>query len=380
MPPAVSDDPPADRPIAGASDQDLIDLFLKLVSIDATSSREKPVADFIRSYLAASGIAIEEDAAGEAQGGDCGNLICRYGGGGQLALLAHMDTVSPTADLKPQLLSDRITSDGTTILGADNRAGLALILDALQGAARGRLNLQPFTAAFTICEETNLGGSQHLQLPDSIEMACVFDSSLPPGSFVAQTYGAMAFEALVTGRAAHAGIEPEKGINAIMVAARALGGLETGRLDENTTANFGLITGGTAINVVPAEASVKGEVRGREPGRVEDVIHHIEAAFQQAAKAAGAQLAFTAQWHFRPYLQGPDTPIYQKVRTAIATAGLEPQPQVSAGGSDANALNAKGLQAINLGVGVRHCHSEDEYILLEDLLHTRDILQAIVAG
>ena len=291
-----------------------------------------------------------------------------------------MDTVSPTADLKPQLLADRIASDGTTILGADNRAGLALILDALKGASEGRLDLQPFTAAFTICEESNLGGSQHLQLPGSIEMACVFDSSLPPGSFVAQTYGAMAFEALVTGRAAHAGLEPEKGINAIMVAARAVAGLETGRLDENTTANFGLISGGTAINVVPAEASVNGEVRGREPGRVEEVIRHIEAAFQQAAKAAGAKLVFSADWHFRPYLLGPDDAVYQRVRTAITAAGLEPQPQVSPGGSDANALNAKGLPAINLGVGVHHCHSVDEYILLEDLLHARDILQAIVAG
>ncbi len=380
MPPTVPDDPPADRPIAGAGDQGLIDLFLKLVVIDATSRREKRLADFIRSYLAGSGIAIEEDTAGEAEGGDCGNLICRYGGGGQVALLAHMDTVSPTADLKPQLLSDRITTDGTTILGADNRAGLALILDALEGAASGRLNLQPFTAAFTICEETNLGGSQQLQLPESFEMACVFDSSLPPGSFVAQTYGAMAFQAQVTGRAAHAGVEPEKGINAIMVAAQAIARLETGRLDENTTANFGTIAGGTAINVVPAEATVKGEVRGRDNDRVEEVIHYIEAAFRQAAKAAGAQLAFTAQWHFRPYLLEPGDAIYQRVQTAIATAGLEPQPQVSAGGSDANALNAKGLPAINLGVGVRHCHSVDEYILLEDLLHARDILQAIVAG
>ncbi|MEE9466401.1 MAG: M20/M25/M40 family metallo-hydrolase [Candidatus Neomarinimicrobiota bacterium] len=361
------------------ADQALIDLFLQLVAINATSRKEKPIADFIRSYLAGADITIEEDSAGEAEGGNCGNLICRYAGGGSVALLAHMDTVRPTADLKAQVLADRITSDGTTILGADNRAGVALILSALKGAAAGQLDLEPFTAVFTICEESTLGGSRRLELPAVIEMAFTFDSSLPPGTFISETYGAMAFTARVIGRASHAGTEPEKGINAIMVAAQAIAALETGRLDKDTTANFGMISGGAATNVVPAQATVDGEVRGRDTGHVEEVIQQIEAAFRNAARSAGAELEFSAEWHFKSYLIKPATPIYRRVKAAIAKTGLEPRAHVTPGGSDANSVNAKGIPAINLATGASNVHSDDEFILLADLLHARDILLALMA-
>lgn len=361
------------------ADQFLIDLFLQLVAIDATSGREKSMAGFIRTYLAGTGITIEEDSAGAAEGGDSGNLICRYAGGGSVALLAHMDTVRSTADLKARVLADRITSDGTTILGADNRAGVALILSALNGVANGQLDLEPFTAVFTICEETTLGGSRHLELPAAIEMAFTFDTSLPAGTFISETYGAMAFTARVIGKASHAGTEPEKGINAIMVAARAIAALETGRLDEATTANVGKISGGTAINVVPAQATVDGEVRGRNTGHVEEVIQQFEAAFRSSARTAGAEVEFSAEWHFKPYIIKPTAPIYRRVTAAITKAGLAPRAQVTPGGSDANSVNAKGIPAVNLATGASNVHSDDEFILLADLIHARDILLALLA-
>ena len=358
--------------------QHLIDLFLQLAAINAPSGAEKPVAEFIRTFLAKQGLSSHEDDAHLVGGGNTGNLICQVGGGGEVVLLAHMDTARPTERLQPQVHADRITSDGTTILGADDRAGVAVLLHTLEQASISPEAFTDFTAAFTVCEEIDLSGSKHLTLDDNIRMGYAFDSSLRPGHFIHATYGAVRFTATVRGKAAHAGLEPEKGVNAIQAAGRAIGALPLGRLEDDLTVNIGTISGGSAVNVVPAEAIVKGEVRGRENERVEDTVKRISERFAASAEQLGATVDFISTWDFDPYYVEPGHEAYRRLVAAMEAVGLEPVPHLSPGGSDANSLNSKGIPALNVGIGAQKPHSDDEFIMIEDLVMSAEIVRELV--
>jgi tripeptide aminopeptidase len=356
-------------------DPRLVHLFLKLVRIDALSGGERPVAEAVRGWLEPLGFRVEEDGAGRETGGSCGNLLCFPPGveAPEVALLAHMDTARPTRDLKPLVTEDRITSSGDTILGGDDRAGMAAILHAAERAVRQEIPCQPCVLAFTIREETDLGGSRRLRLPDSVTMAFVLDSSQRPGNFIHRTYGAQRFHATVEGRPAHAGVAPEKGIHALHAACRAIARLPQGRLDDRTTANVGVLESGSAVNVVPHRARVEGEVRSLDEGRVDEVIATIRQSFQDAVDAAGARLDFAAHWEFRPYDIAPASPVFQRIESVLAGLELTVQAVTSPGGSDANSLNAAGTPAVNIGIGAQNPHGDDEFILLEDLQAAADI-------
>ncbi|MFC1543222.1 M20/M25/M40 family metallo-hydrolase [Candidatus Neomarinimicrobiota bacterium] len=356
----------------------LTHLFLQLTAIDATSGGERPVVEFIRNFLADREISIGEDDANADSNGSTGNVICEIGGGGEIVLLAHMDTAQPTADLKPRIQADRITSDGTTILGADDRAGIAVLLHTLEQAAINSEAYSDFTVVFTVCEETDLSGSKHLALDDRIRMGYALDSADRPGHFTHATYGAVRFIADVQGKAAHAGLEPEKGVDSIQAASRAISGLPTGRFEGDLTVNIGKISGGTAVNVVPARTTVKGEVRGRMHERVEETVKLIEGRFTTAVKELGASVDFTSIWDFEPYFIDPGHEVYKRLTAALEAVGLEPVPHVSAGGSDANSLNAKGIPALNIGIGAQQPHSNDEFIMIEDLVKTAETIKELL--
>lgn len=358
--------------------QALIDCFLELAALSAPSGSEKPVADYIQNYLADLDITVYEDNARESTGGNAGNVICRFGTGGEVVFLAHMDTARPTEDLKPVVTADRIRSDGSTILGADNRAGVAILLCALEKAARNPASYRDFTVAFTVCEETTLGGSRHLALDPAIKMGYAVDSSLRPGHFIHATYGAQRFAVEVNGKAAHAGLEPEKGVNAIWAAGKALANLELGRLNGDVLVNIGSISGGSAVNVVPEKVTLKGEVRSRDLGHLEETLHTIAKQFEAAATTLKATVDFQSQWDFKPYLIQPDQEVYQRLVSAIETADLKPVPHLSSGGSDANSLNAKGILAMNLGIGAQNPHANDEFILIDDFIHSAQIIDGLV--
>ncbi len=356
----------------------LIDIFLQTATIEGLSGNEEAVKDYIKAFLSRLNISLEEDNAQEISGGNSGNLIGKLGSGGNVVLLSHMDTARSTADLNPIVDEEKICSDGRTILGADNRAGISAILYAIEYAYQQQLPIADFTVAFTVCEETNLSGSRYLALNDDIQMGFVFDSSFRPGNFVCQSFGAQKFSAAFLGKAAHSGIAPEKGISAIAVAADAINRLRLGRIDEITTANIGLLEGGMAVNVVPEKAHLQGEVRSLDPGRVESVISEIQAHFSAAAASAGATLNFSAEWEFKPYCLTENMPVYQKISSAIRQSGLIPTPQISPGGSDANALNAKGIPTVNIGIGAQNPHANDEFILKKDLLKAAEIALALI--
>lgn len=358
----------------------LIEIFLEVAKIEGLSCNERGVADYIRNFMKPLGVSVEEDDTAKITGGNSGNLICKVGSGGSFALLAHMDTARSTGTLQPQVIEDRICSDGTTILGADDRAGVAVILYAVETAVKHKMQYPDFTAGFTVCEETTLAGSLNLQFDDNIQMAFVLDSSKRPGNIISQSYGAQAFRARFIGKASHSGVAPEKGISAIAAAAKGISEIQLGRLDDITTANIGKMNGGTATNVVPAETFLEGEARSLDPAKVEAVIANIQEKFQSAADAFGATLEFEANWEFRPYHLKPDMPAYRRAVKAVSDAGLAPVAAITPGGSDANSLNANRFPAVNFGIGAQNPHSNDEFILLEDLQKTAEIALALIKG
>ena len=359
-------------------DRRLQDIFLELVQIDGSSGEEKEVKEYIAAFLSELGLESSEDQAHQSVNGNSGNLICKIGDGGDFVLLSHMDTARPTKELKPVIHSDRISSSGNTILGADNRAGIAAILYNIEKIRRNRLERKDFTIAFTIREEVDLHGSQHLQLDDRIRMGFVLDSSYRPGKFIYQTYGAQGFEIRVIGKPAHSGISPEKGVSSIQAAATAIAALKLGRIDEETTANIGKIKGGNAVNVIPAETVLIGESRSLKPGKVEAYVADVKREFEKTCRNYGAQLEFKSEWHFKPYHVSQDSLTYRKIYDAISNVSLDPEPVISAGGSDANSLNAKGIPSVNIGIGAQNPHADEEFILLEDLQKTADIAYELI--
>jgi len=351
----------------------LVALFLQLAKISALSQHEKPVADHIHDFLSALDLKPFFDRSGSKTGSDTGNLVCKVGSGGDVMFLAHMDTARPTIDVKPQVHADRITSDGTTVLGVDNRAGIAVILHALEKALREQIAIKDFTIAFSTCEESTLAGSLNLEIPEHITKCFIFDSSLRPGSFIASSCGAKNFNVTIKGIAAHSGLAPEKGINSIAIAARALSQVQQGRIGEQTTVNIGTISGGSAVNVVPETTQLTGEVRSAERGMVDKTIQAIEAIFAKECAALGAGLEFRDEWDFKPYEIPPQAGVYKDVLAVMGKVGLTPLPVASLAGSDANSLNGRGVQAINLGIGAQNPHANDEFIYLDDLAKSSEI-------
>ncbi len=345
----------------------LLEIFLQLIKIEGLSRQEKPVADHIFGFLSALGLKPFFDQSDLQTKSNTGNLICQVGSGGEVMFLAHMDTARSTAEVKPLLLADRIASDGTSVLGVDNRAGIALILHAVERILLEKTASEGFTIAFTTCEESTLAGSLNLKIDGRIKKCFIFDSSCRPGSFIVSSCGAKIFHATITGLAAHSGLAPEKGINAIAVAAQALSRIQQGRIGARTTINIGTISGGSAVNVVPDTARLSGEVRSADTEMVDNMIRGIQSIFADAAGAQGAGLEFKDEWDFKPYEISPEAEIYRDVLAVMGKVNLMPVPVASLAGSDANSLNGRGVPAINLGIGAQNPHANDEFILRADL-------------
>jgi tripeptide aminopeptidase len=345
----------------------LIEIFLEAASIEALSGKEKPVAGYIKNFLEGYNYSCKTDESFKFSQSDTGNLICRVGNGGDFIMLSHMDTARSTKQLKPVISGERITSSGDTVLGVDNRAGVAILLYVLEKAAKENIPLKDFTVAFTTCEETTLAGSKHLETDSEIKKAFIFDSSYRPGNFIYAACGSMGYTAVIKGKASHSGLAPEKGINSIAAAARIISNIQQGRLDEDTTSNIGKISGGSAVNVVPEETFIEGEVRSFNRQKVEDEIKSIHNLFITETKKVNAGLVFDAYWDFEPFTLSETDEAYTGIYAALKKCGLSPNPVKSLGGSDANSLNARGISAVNIGIGAQNPHSNDEFILLEDL-------------
>ena len=356
----------------------IIEIFLDVIQIDALSGNEKPVADYIKSFLSRYKIDFVEDKASQYTGSNTGNLICEIGSGGNFVLLSHMDTARPTKKVNPIVLKDRIISSGDTILGADNRAGITVLLYTLEKIFQEKIPVKDFTVAFTTCEETTLFGSKNLGVNGNIKSGFIFDSSYRPGNFIYSACGAIGVKIKIIGKASHSGISPEKGINSMQVAANAIARLPLGRIDEETTMNIGLLKSGSAVNVVPELTELEGEVRSFSLEKAEENFNLLANIFKSEADKIGAKVEINNYWDFLPYTIRKNSFVYKEITRVLKKVGLEAVPQISLGGSDANSLNGRGIESVNLGIGAQNPHANDEFIFIEDLVKSAEIALELV--
>ena len=364
---------------------------LELVRIDSLSRKERAIALRLKDILEALGGVVFMDDAGSAVGGEVGNLVAHFDGnvaGAEAMLLsAHMDTVAPGEGVTPVVDGDVIRSDGTTVLGGDDKSGLAIILEVLQTVREEEVPHGHIDVVFTICEEVGLLGAKHLDLGlVRAKTGLVLDSD-SIGFLITKAPAVNHLEFEVHGLEAHAGICPERGISAIQVAARGIAAMRLGRIDEDTTANLGLVSGGTAVNIVPNRVMLTGEVRSHDEEKLERQTQAMVACLQDAA--AGATLELDGRLHEtrvesrirREYDRmdvSHDTAIVQRVHEAARNLGFAVDTVAKGGGCDANVLNKRGLQVANLASGMRDIHTVHEWLDVNDLVTAARIIHEVV--
>ncbi len=360
----------------------LHDTFAELCRIVSPTGDERRCADHIAAELRAMGLEVAEDDAAMVVPTNANNLLARVPGRGphSILLCAHMDTVPPTAPIEPELTDGGWHNAQAGILGADNKAAVAVLLElARHLLARPEPPETGVELLFTVAEEEGLQGAKAFDVTAlRSDFGYVFDHASPIGEIViaSPTYQRVNVE--IRGRAAHAGIRPEEGRNAIAAAARAIAMLELGRLDAETTANVGVIAGGTAANVVPERCSVTAEVRGLSEERVETVLSDIIDRFQDAADAAGCDLDVTVERLFRGYRSRPRAPHIARAERALSACGYEPRHIVTGGGSDANAFEADGFACANLANGTERNHEPGERVSVDALEGMLEVAIALV--
>jgi tripeptide aminopeptidase len=349
----------------------ILETFLTLVQTDSKTLDEAKMADALQAMMEGMGFTCERDDAGVVNGGTTGNLICRLPGtvpGRPLLLCAHMDRVTPGLGIKPVVRDGYVYSDGTTILAADDCGGLTGIVEGLRHALEAGVDRPDIEVVFTIGEEGGMYGARHLDLTKLKAKECyVYDSSTPVGSLIVKAPAAASVEITVIGKAAHGGVAPEKGINALQVAAHALTKLRMGRIDEETTSNLGVARGGEATNIVMERFYIKGDARSIDMAKLDEQCRHIEEVFTQTAAEWGARVELDIDKRYGAVNLTEADPIVQRSMAAFRAAGIEPVLRATGGGSDANMFNARGLLAMNHGCGYTNAHGLDEKQSIEDL-------------
>jgi tripeptide aminopeptidase len=362
---------------------DVLSLFLELAALPSPPGEERAVADRVHDYLSALGLAADEDDAGTRIGGSAGNILSRVersGEGLPLFFCAHLDTVLPEGPMEPVVGDDAIVRNAAgTILGADNKAAVAAMLEATarlleDGRAHAGVEL-----LFTPMEEVGLKGAeafdeQRLEARNGY----VYDHAGPIGQVIVGAPHQRKVNVAFHGRAAHSGMYPEEGRSAIAAAARAIADLRLGRLDEETTANVGLIDGGTARNIVPEHCRFYAEARSHDERKLADVVEEILETVTFAAGLAECEVETKVEGAARGYRFRRDALPVRLAAAALERAGREPSFVLSGGGADANVFNERGFECVNLANAMVDIHTPDERIAVADLEAMVDVTLALV--
>lgn len=361
----------------------MIQTFLDLVQLDSESKNERAVADYVTAKLQALGYTVREDGAAEATGGNAGNIIAYRQGncdGKSVLFSSHMDTVIPGNGVKPVVEADIIRSDGTTVLGGDDKGGITAILEAATvleetGAAHG-----PIQIVFTVSEEIGLLGAKYLKLEElqPVDAAFFFDSDGMPSEICVASPYHIDITATFHGHAAHAGMEPEKGRSAIQMAAAAVAAMKLGRLDADSTANIGIIEGGRATNIVTDKTVIQGEARSLTREVVDAQIAHMAECCRNGAAQFGGTVDIEIDECYAAIDLDPNSTTVQLASAAVRRLGMEPHLVKSGGGSDANVFCGKGIPATNVGVGMTKVHSVEEYLVIEEMRQASEFVLAII--
>lgn len=356
--------------------------LLELIQTDSASRQERAIAEKLMAKLKDLGFAVIMDGAGKALNGDCGNLFAWREGEreGSLLLCSHMDRVGEGLGIVPVERDGVLRSGGTTILAADDVSGICVILEGLRRALSSGSPLPRLEVLFTVVEEAGLLGAKQVDVSQiQSKIGLFFDSAGPTGRIINGAPGMYFLGAQLTGRSAHAGNEPEKGIDAAKIMCDMLSTLRQGRLDELTTANFPILsTSARGTNSVCDSASFRGEARSREYQRLEDYVAYFKDHCLRVAEERGAKITLEANELFRSFLIGEDQEVLRLARRACEAVGVQCLVESGGGGMDANVFNAQGISSVGVATGYYKNHTKEEYLVLEDFYRAGDLAAAMI--
>ena len=366
-------------------------LLLELVQIDSISRKERDVAERVKQLCEEMGAEVEIDDAGEKVGGNTGNVIARFPGtiptAEPIMMSAHMDTVVPGEGVKPVVEGDIIRTDGTTVLGGDDKSGIAVILETIRCLQEQSIPHAPIDAVFSICEEVGLLGAKNIDLSKlRARYGIVFDSD-DPGFLFTRGPSANHFDFKIYGLESHAGVAPEQGISAIRIAAEAISAMKLGRIDEETTANIGVIQGGAATNIITNYVLLRGEARSLDEAKLNAQTEHMIQCLEEAAARYEVTVdGVTTRGRIEPHVSreyyamdvSDSSRVVRLVKEAATRMGLDVKTLASGGGCDANIFNRKGIECANLGTGMRAIHTVKEWLDVKDMYASAEMTLEIM--
>ncbi|MCR4440833.1 MAG: M20/M25/M40 family metallo-hydrolase [Peptococcaceae bacterium] len=362
----------------------LLDEFLKMVRIASPSRQEARFALFLKNRMEEMGLEVlVDDRAGVSAGCDTGNLVARLKGNREgvepVLFGAHMDTVSPGENIEPIIREGTVFSSGDTILGADDKSGIAAVLEAIRHIKEEGIPHGDIELLFTVGEETGLLGARYLTR-DLLQArrGYVLDSGGKPGTIINQGPAQDKIRAVIHGKAAHAGVNPEEGVSAVQAAARAVDRMVLLRIDQETTANIGVISGGRATNIVCDRVEIEGEARSLSVIKLERQTRHMVDCLQEACLHFGARLEVETERMYPAFHIKEEDPLIQLAKRAGKRTGLETRVVFSGGGSDINFFNERGLKTVNLATGMNRVHTTEEEISIKDLVDTARFVAVII--
>lgn len=363
------------------------DEFLDLAGISSLSRREGAIARRLESILKGMGASVEVDDAGEKVGGETGNLLARFtgtkAGAPPFLLSAHMDTVGPADNIHLVVEDDIVRTDRSTVLGGDDKAGIVAIFEAIRVLRERNIPHGDIEVVLSICEETGLLGAKHFDTGRiRAKRGLVLDVD-GVSELITRAPAANRFSFTVTGLEAHAGVCPERGMSAIQIASEAIAGMQLGRVDEETTANLGVIQGGLSTNIVPTRVVIHGEARSLDPGKLEAQTQHMRGRFEEAAGRHSVRLEqgerrasveIKVERQYEPLHIADSARVVELVAGAARGLGRPFKTRATGGGSDANIYATRGIEVANLGCGMRDIHTVNEWVDLKDLHTTASIV------
>ena len=361
---------------------EVAELFVELARVPSPPGQERAVADQVVEYLRSLALSVDEDDAGARIDSTIGNLLCRIestGEGTPLFFCAHLDTVPPEGPIEPVVDDGIVRNAGRTILGADNKAAVASMLEATRRIVAENRSHGGIELLFTPKEEVGLRGAAAFdQGRLRAKLGYVYDHAGPIGEVILGAPYQCKLDASFHGRAAHSGMFPEEGRSAIAAAARAIADLRLGRLDDETTANVGEIHGGRARNIVPERCFFTAEARSHDEGKLGELVQEMLETITFAAQLGDCDVETQVDPSARGYRFKRDDPPVRLAAAALERSGIRPSYGLSGGGADANVFNERGLQCLNLANGMTDIHTPDERIAVADLERMVDVTLALV--
>ena len=357
----------------------LVERFIRYVSVDSESRNERRFCELIEKELADLGLTVKRDDAGEKCGSNGWNIHAFLPGQGEPILFsAHMDTVTPGVGIRPVIKDGVIRSSGDTILGADDKSGIAAVMEALEMIKEENLSHRPIEVLFSICEEVGLLGAKHADYSGiKSKQAVVLDSGIV-GTLINESPAKLELHVQVTGKSAHAAVAPQKGINAIKAASTAIAGLPCGIVDEHTVMNVANFLSPGKSNIVPDKATFDIDLRSFDSDRLEMHVAAVESAVKTACEGVGASYKIDIDRQTDILFVPTDSAILKRLQEVYAQLGIESRSHKTYGGCDATWLFFNGIDAINIGIGMTDSHSTDEHISVENLQTAVKIVLAMM--